>query len=459
MRHFSHLVVLAFSLLGFCACADGDSIGGSIQPGIDVVQTDTATFRLSSQTVLVDSILQKNAVAVLGEYTDARFGTTRADFMAQLYCPPEFSFPEIPDNNIDSVFLYLYFDEYYGDKSSLFEATVWQLTESLDLDRAYYTNVNIDDYCDKQTKLGSATFTPGSADNRWTTQYKYCVRVPIDSLFGQQFYLDSQDRENYPDAFSDVRHFIEYFKGLYVSTTYGNGAMVYVSHIELEFCYDYRMKNASGVMVDTTSATYFPVTGEVKQVNRYTHPDLTAYLPVSDDDSLNYLFAPAGMFTKISLPVNDICSRLSRKNINYARLKVSATELNDSEWGMTPPTKLLLLREEDIHTFFADYSLSDDLYSFSADYSTADSCFVFDLSSYVQKLIRHGDGELETGSDFSPYANMLLVPVTLIQNTDKTSLYLLPDYKPSAVKIRSAVHPRLPMKLEMVHSVKPSMVQ
>ncbi|MBQ9201168.1 MAG: DUF4270 domain-containing protein [Bacteroidales bacterium] len=457
MRHSFYLAVLALALLGGYSCTDGESIGQSIQPGQDLVLTDTATFQLNSQTVVVDSILQKNSVAVLGEYTDACFGTTKADFMAQFYCPPAFSFPEIPDNNIDSVFLYLYFDDCFGNNASLLEASVWQLTGPLDLDQAYYTNINVADYCDRQKKLGSVTFTPATADNRWTSQYDYCVRIPLDSVFGQQFYLDSRDSVNHPGAFSDVRHFIEYFNGLYVSTTYGNGAIVYISHIELEFCYDYRLKNSSGVLVDTVSATYFPVTGEVKQVNRYTHPDLTAYLPVSADDSLNYLYAPAGMFTKITLPVGDITGRLSHKNINYARLKVSAAELDDSEWGMDPPSRLLLLREEDIHSFFAGYSLPDDLYSFSATYSTSDTCFVFDLSTYLQKLIRQADGDLGATEEFTPYDKMLLVPVTLVQNTDKTSLYLLPDYRPSAVKIRSAAHPGIPMKLELVHSDKPSL--
>ena len=96
---------LALFLIPLCllcfACTQGNALGEGIQPEKDKLVTDTATFVLTSKTVITDSILQRNPKAVLGEYTDARFGTTQADFMTQLYCPPASKFPEVTDNEID----------------------------------------------------------------------------------------------------------------------------------------------------------------------------------------------------------------------------------------------------------------------------------------------------------------------------------------------------------------------
>ncbi|MDD3432134.1 MAG: DUF4270 family protein, partial [Bacteroidales bacterium] len=205
-----------------------------------------------------------------------------------------------------------------------------------------------------------------------------------------------------------------------------------------------------GVVKDTTGASYFPVTKEVRQINKYQHPDLAGYLPLSSGDSLNYIFSPAGLFTRVELPLDDIISRLEGKNINSARIKAVVTNLDDSKWGMLPPDNLLLLKEDDIHDFFAGYSNADKLYSFLASYNSQDDLFSFDLSSFLQKTVRNDS------SSFSPYNKLLMVPVSKITlNSASTStLFLVQNILPKAAKIRSARHPQKPMKLEIVYSNK-----
>ncbi|MBO7325653.1 MAG: DUF4270 family protein, partial [Bacteroidales bacterium] len=243
----------------------------------------------------------------------------------------------------------------------------------------------------------------------------------------------------------------EYFPGLYVTLSYGNGCMVYVTDAQLELCYNVKFKDKNEVLRDTVAANYFPMTKEVKQVNRYEHPDLSAYLADIESDSLNFIYAPAGLFTEVEFPLNDICQRLTEKNINYARLKVSATAFNDDAWALTPPQKLLLLKEQDIHTFFGEYNKADEINSFLADYDDDEACYVFNVSDYVQKSIRHADGDLDSTQVFEPFNKMLILPVEEVVNSDKVSLYLLQDTRPSAMKLRSE------MKLELVYSSKHQM--
>lgn len=446
MKRFA--LILITVCLTLVACTEGDSLGNNLQPGKDKLTTDTATFALTSKSIITDSILQRNPRAILGEYTDPDFGTTKADFMAQLYCPPKFSFPEVTDNEIDSVFLYLFYDEWYGNKNALFETSVYLLDKSLSLDQPYYTNINVDEYCSRKEKLGSATFTPITAKNDWTEAAAYCVRIPLDTDFAQQMLLDYKADST---LFDGPRNFTEYFPGLYVTLSYGNGCMVYVTDAQLELCYNVKFKDKNEVLRDTVAANYFPMTKEVKQVNRYEHPDLSAYLADIESDSLNFIYAPAGLFTEVEFPLNDICQRLSEKNINYARVKVSATAFNDDAWALTPPQKLLLLKEQDIHTFFGEYNKADEINSFLAEYDDDEACYVFNVSDYVQKSVRHADGDLDSTQVFEPFNKMLILPVEEVVNSDKVSLYLLQDTRPSAMKLRSE------MKLELVYSSKHQM--
>lgn len=448
MRGFFHFGAVIFLLTALLSCADGETIGGSVQPQKDIVSTDTATFRLSSQTVLVDSILQRNSSLLLGEFTDGNFGTTKAEVLTQLYCSPDFSFGSGTADEADSAFLYLFYDSWFGDSTSLFEVSVYQMNETFDLNRSYFTNIDPDDYCQRDILLGRATFTPVRSYNKWTSATKYCVRVNLDKSLGTKII---QDYKANPEHFKGSKAFNDCFKGLYLTTTYGNGSLLYLSQIELELCYGYQIQT-DGQTVDTISATYFSMTPEVRTINTFQHPDLSSYMPVQETDSLNYLYAPAGMYTSITMPVSDITSRLSHKNINYARLMLSATGFSDESWGLNPPEKLLLIREEDVHDFFASFGTADDTYSFLASYDEGNDCFIFNLSSFIQKCIRQADGNLPESSDFQSYSKLLLLPVSQITNDDGTALYLTPEITPSAVKVRSGSHSSQPMKLEMVYS-------
>lgn len=456
MKQFALYLIPVLMLL--MACTDGNSLGNTKQPDKDKLNTGTATFSLASKTIITDSILQRNPEAVLGEYTDARFGTTQADFMAQLYCPSGFSFPEVTDNEIDSVFLYLFYNEWFGDDNTLFETSVYLLEKGFDLQQAYYTNLNVDEYCPQHIKLGSATFTPVSAENEWTDVESYCVRVPLSTDFAQDL-LEKYQQD--ASAFDGPVNFAKTFPGLYVTLSYGNGCMIYINDAQLEFCYNIKYLDKDSVLRDTTAASYFAMTKEVKQVNRYAHPDLEAYLAEIENDSLDFIYAPAGLFTEVKLPMQEVCSRLSGKDvkyhINYARLKVSATDIDDDAWALSPPEKLLLLREQDVHTFFGQYNKADDLNSFLAEYDDDAECYIFNLSNFVQKSIRHADGDLDSTQTFEPYDKMLILPVKEIVNDDKVSLYLLQDTRPSAMKLRSAANEHKPMKLELVYSTKNSM--
>lgn len=437
------------------SCDENNVVGGSIQPGQDRITMYYDTVHVVSETVLVDSIFSRSSTAYLGEWTDPFFGTTKADFMAQLYCPWEFSFPD-DVVKIDSSFLYLYYENWFGDSAALMHVNVYELQTPLDSKAAYFSNMLPDNYLGSQKKLlGNSVYT---ATDMYATDsvknlstYYTVVRVPITTSLGERFLNDFTET---PGHFSSPAKFKEYFNGIYVTTDYGNGSILNLTDCELELCYGtYLYSENSGGLRDSfvVGASYFPITQEVRQINRYEHTDLSAYLNPSDaQDSLNYIFSPAGLYTNVQIPQRTF-ETLAGKTVNSVKLKVLATQLDESEFGMAPPENMLLIRADQMQDFFTRFELQDGLNSFLATYSSSTESYTFDLSYYAQKMLRSLEDSTSV-SGFTPFYKMVMVPVNVVLNDDGTKMRLEQLLTPSAVKVRNYKHPTQPMKLEMVFS-------
>lgn len=455
-RQFFLTLPLGFTLLtALTSCTDEGALGQSLQPGQDAINVYYDTVSVFSETVVVDSILSRSSAAYLGEFTDPFFGTTACDFLAQLYCPYDQAFPD-DVTQIDSAFLYLYYDSWFGDSTTLMHVTVYELDQPLKRGVPYYTNHDINPYIQQARRLGKTSFTAGdmySTDSmKLLDTYKTVVKVPIDVNLGNRFLRDSRDPVK-SAFFKTPEAFTRYFNGLYVDCDFGNGSITYVNHTELELCYGTTLESSTmdGVRDSfVLGASYFPITKEVRQVNRFSHPDLRNYVdPFNPADSLNYVFSPAGLYTRITLPTH-LFTDLSGKAINAMTLNISASQLDESTYGMAPPSTMLLIRELDAADFFSRFEVSDNVYSFLADYDSRNECYDFNLSYYAQKMVRALADS--TSTTFEPYTNLLLIPVTVVTSNDGDEVRIEQLLTPSAVKIKGWNHPTSSMKLELVYS-------
>lgn len=455
-RLFFLSILLSLTLLaGLSACTDEGVLGQSLQPGQDAIAVYYDTVGVFSETVVVDSILSRSSAAYLGEFTDPFFGTTACDFMAQLYCPYDQAFPD-DVVQIDSAFLYLYYDSWFGDSATLMHVSVYELDQPLQRGVPYYTNHDIKPYIQQARILGKTSFTAGdmySTDSmKRLDSYKTVLKVPIDVNLGNRFLSDSRDPLK-AAFFKTPEAFSRYFNGLYVDCDFGNGSITYINHTELELCYGTTLESSTmdGVRDSfVLGASYFPITKEVRQVNRFSHPDLRQYVdPFNPADSLNYVFSPSGLFTRITVP-STLFTNLSGKAINAMTLNISAAQLDEGTYAMAPPSTMLLIRESDAADFFTRFEASDNLYSFLADYDSRNECYDFNLSYYAQKMVR----ELadSTVTSFEPYTSMVLMPVTVVTSNDGDEVRIEPLLTPSAVKIKAWNHPTASMKLELVYS-------
>ncbi len=452
--HVRTFIVLVALAAGISSCSNDELLGLSVQPGQDRIEAFYDTVSVFSETKRIDSIYSRSAISYLGEFTDPFFGTSTCDFMAQLFCPYNLSFPD-DVQRIDSAFLYMTYDSWFGDSTTLMHVNVYELGRPLSWEQAYFTNQDPSAYLTGSTLLGSASFTTGdmysTAAERREDTYSTYIKVPINLALANRFLNDSRDPLK-SSFFKSPRAFRNYFNGIYVSCDFGNGSIAYINHSELELCYGTTLESKLTGLKDSfvVQAKYFPVNKEVKLVNRFEHKDLTrSFNPFNPSDSLNYIYTPAGLYTRVKVP-ESLFRNLNGKTVNALTLRLNATQLDTWKFGMSPPTSLLLIRESDAMDFFKRYETEDKLYSFLAEYDSDQKCYTFNLSYYAQKMVR----ELadSTSTTFEPFTDMLLIPVTEVINGDDATVRLDQSLTPSAVKIKGWNHPSSSMKLEVVYS-------
>lgn len=460
MKKRAFILFSVLLALGVLSCTEDNFIGSSVQPGRDVLDVRYTTMPVVSQTVFMDSVYLRNSVAVLGKFTDPTYGTIKSDFVSQLYCPYNFQFPT-QMTSIDSCFLYLYYDSWFGDSTTVMHLNVWELDKNRpDNKPLSYSSTSADDYCSK-TKL-IADYSYAAADFATSdslkelSDYQRVIRVPIDiNVLAKRFFKDNRE---HPEYFATPNAFNDYFKGLYITTDYGNGNLLYITHSELEFAYSYKMVANHSQSLDSVvvGGSYFPITKEIRQINRVEHPDLKRLVQLNPNDTINYLYAPGGMFTKVTIPdsvFEATNGEMDHSIINSFKLYVNATQLDDDwEYAMSRPKSLLLIDESKSKSFFEGFNLNDGKYSFLGNYDSNTDSYVFNLSYYAQKMIRVKAGE--SVDDFTPFTNMILVPVQAVENSSGVNIRLDHVITPSAVKIRSSKSLLNPMQLRIVYSKK-----
>lgn len=442
-------------IIGLASCSNDDVLGFPFQPEQDKIVAHYDTISVNSETIQVDSIYSRSSISYLGKFTDPFFGTSTCDFMAQLFCPYGLSFPD-DVQRIDSAFLYMKYDGWFGDSTTLMHVNVFELGKPLSWDKAYYTNVDPAEYLVGAKFLGSTAFTTGdmysTASMRRMDTYSTFIKVPIDLTLANRLLNDSRDPIK-SAFFATPQAFRNYFNGIYVSCDLGNGSIAYIDHSELELCYGTtKESNTMQGLRDSfvVEAKYFPVNKEVKMVNRFEHIDLKrSFNPLDPTDSLNYIFTPAGLYTRITVP-ESVFRNLSGKTINALKLKLNATQLSTWRFGMTPPSTLLLIRESDAKDFFQRNETEDRISSFLAEYDWNNKCYTFNLSYYAQKMVRELSDS--TSTTFEPFTKMLLIPVSILKNKDGKNIRLDQLMTPAAVKVKGSNHPVSSMKLEVVYT-------
>jgi hypothetical protein len=432
-------IAAGFFMLSGCNDEMG-LVGPTIQPDGDKSIVYTDTFMLEASTVWLDSVYGKSTYGLLGEFYDPLYGNLKSDYICQFYSSEGFRFRQMPiEGKIDSVALEIYYDrdDWTGDSLAPMQVEVFPVVKQLE--RNFYTHINPENYVDMQNPLGQQVYTPRNlnvSDSIWNlsssdANYYYPhIRIQLPEALGQKFYDETL---THPASFDNQTSFNTFFPGLYVTNTFGSGNVVVVSNTALIIYYRYLAESSSGAMDSIINTNeVFTVTREVIQLNNFRNTDITHLL--TPNDEYTYMKTPAGVFTRLTLPVKDILSRIKGRRIHDFTLSLKAMPQEEWKYTLTPPDYLLLIPEDSVSLFFKEGRLYNSVTTFiSSQYTSLTYSFgnISALLTYLQ----------ENALDNLEELHLLVVPVDVNIQTDSytgaQSVTEMNNYlRPAGVRLR-----------------------
>lgn len=433
----------------FTACDDTTGgLGYSITDTSDNLTVVADTFSVSSETVRLDKVISRSTMGYLGKIKDTETNSyITGNIMGQLCCVPEFFLPSkdsliLKDGEIaaDSCILSLYYTTYTGDSTASMKCTFHEMAKPLSETEVYPTTFEPtveNGYLRENGLTKSVTYalTDFSINDttRWSTSYRgfqIHLNDPYTDKDGKTYnnlgsYLMQKYYEN-KENFSNTYDFVHnIFPGYYIESTGGIGCMANVSLAQLLIYYKYTDGGSKYI-----ESKKFLGTEEVLQ-KTYISQDDGRLDEMKNEGSHTYLKTPAGLYTQITLPVEEIFADHNEDTLNTARIFISrennTTETTD--YSLPIPSTVLILPADSVENFFANSNIADNRDSYLATYSSSTNGYTFgNLSGMVRAMNK---AQKDSGMSSAAYAQAhpnwnkaVIVPVTTSYTTISSSSVL-----------------------------------
>ena len=463
------------------ACKDDvANTGQSVLDPSDEIIVLADTFAFSSNVISCKAITSQADSFLLGEI-ETDYGVLRGAILTQLACPEGYHYPSgenIKNVGLDSICLFMYYTTWVGDGNAPLAINAYLMDRNtFRYSGKYPTDLNISDYCSMDhsiltnhrivvasEKLDSVQSSTGT--------YVPMVRMRVNDDFADYFWRIQ--------SFKSQESFNEQFKGLLIETSFGSSTMLNVSDIALGVFYHFEYEKTPGNDTLVSDMKAFYANSEVRTVNHLFYEDKNQLVETlaNDSDTYNYIIAPAGVYTRMSFPMEQIGDTImqhmiydsllyaekdsmayliKRPYVNKAEVRVSV-ENKDNETGrnawLQPADYMLLIKESSMERFFKNKELPTDTCALlSALTQGVDSVgnaiyyYTYDLSDFLTNQLRKGsEGDKETTLE------MLLVPVTIETSATSSTTAAVSSVRQqqtmSATKIRSAYNG---MQLELIY--------
>lgn len=386
-------VVFAWSAL--CVSCDDDTsgIGSSLMPGGDAMVVSEGAYNVLTRSVRVDSVYANTNACYLGRIVDPETNSvTTCDFLAQFSLLDNFSLPEydamIHDDGgqivVDSCQLRVFVSDYQGDSLAPMKLMVQELDTNRVMEEnvKYYSNIDAQQYVNAQGGIRKTlVYTirdlsqPDSVLN--SSDYYTNIRVKLPESYGN-YLLNSYYR--HPEYFTDSYAFLHHVcPGFYFKTEGGLGAMVSVDVSTLDLFFRYRTKKSSASVENDTIVDGFVRLGATEEVLQNTSVSSSGLDELAADGSCTYLKTPSGILTEITLPIGEIVGgehyNDTINNASFSLVRMNNT--TESNFSLSAPSSVLLVRKSEYRDFFEDEQLPDSKTSFITNFSSSDNAYTF----------------------------------------------------------------------------------
>ena len=436
---FKLMAVIALTAALY-SCDDSTTGVGDFVSNIDKIEASSDTYKVTSRTIRLEEVYSRTNRAYLGRFTDPDFGQYSADFITQINCPEGFELPERLEK-ITGTSLELYYTGFYGDSLATMTVQVDELSKAIEEDDKdlYYTSYNPAKYCDgNNTFIAKKTYTAVdlsvSDSLRNTSDYYPGIKIDLGEDFSNK--IQSLYESN-PEYFKDANSFINnVLKGFYVHTIQGDGSVVYIQDIWLRINMEYTVTGSQGQDSTAIGSSVLAASKEVLMSTKMENDEKLDEL-VSDNEH-TYLKTPAGLCTEIELPVDEIYDNHENDTLNSITLSIKkykdAGISGESSYKMGIPQTLLMIRKEEMNTFFEQNKTYDNETSFLGTYDSSSNSYTF---SKLNRLISHifSEKRSETGETDSDRDKVVLIPVTTETDTEGNVIGVSHDMEVNAARL------------------------
>lgn len=389
------ILYITFCIIGFLTSCDDntDTVGGSLTNTEDLISVSDGVFKVTSRSIVVDSVISRSTTGYLGNVKDPETGTyIKSDFMTQFHTLENHIFP--PKDMLaygvhaDSCDLRLFLSSYYGDSLTSMKATIYEMAKPIEENQDYYSTfdpiknglVRIGEGAVKSSKVFSLVDMNLSDSARYSGNYTnnilFQLNEPYTDKSGKTHsnygtYIMQSFYEN-PSNFKNSYNFSHNVcPGFYIKFENGAGAMAYINSTQMNIYY------TTEDTIKHTNYNSFAGTEEVRQLTQVTN-DIERLKELANDNTCTYIKSPSGIFTELTLPVEEIYEGHENDSINSAKITLRRiNNLVDSKYSFAAPTTLLMIQKSKAREFFEKKEIANYRTSFVSTFSETTNCYTF----------------------------------------------------------------------------------
>ena len=437
---------IAILTIAISSCDENtNTMGYSLTSDADRFSLVPDTFQIGSmQSIKADSVLARSSYCYLGCIKDPETGAyISSDFTTQFnVLENENSYIFAAKKNITSLdadgepvatscYLSVFINDYLGDSLTAMKLVVEELDRPIEENRPYYSNFNpetsgyIREGGLKQAKVYSMvdlTLSDSMRNVRQTNNYYSYINIPLNKQYKAK---DGVTYNNYgtylmrtyyqhPEYFKSSYSFIKNVcPGFYIKNVDGQGVMAEILSVQLNVDYKF---NTDGK--EYSGSKVFYGTEEVMQTTHISNDKGKIDSLVNKVKDCTYLKTPAGIFTEVTLPIEEIKKGHANDSILSAKITFQRmVDLNNrTDDLLSDATELLMIERDSLYSFFEQSNVTNNRTSYLAVYNLSLNTYTY---NNISSLINHMYANRDKGS--KNWNKVVLVPVKT--NSVTTSAY------------------------------------
>lgn len=472
------ILCIALTALAITSCDDNTSyLGSTLTNKLDSLNISADTFEVTTRSIIADSVLSRNSVGYLGRIKDPETGAyITGDFMTQFHTMENYDFPKEDsitsrdaNNEIiaDSTEIRLYYTSYFGDSLNAMKLTTYEMATPVEEGNLYYSNFDPQssgmvksDGIHKQ-KVFTINDLSVRDSIRTLSTYTKNIRIVINEPYTKDgvtyhnygtYLMKSyyKNKNYYKNSYNFIHNLCP---GFYFKINNGLGSMAYISVSQLNVYFRYISSDSiySGI-------ASFGGTEEVLQTTKITN-DTKTINKLAADSTCTYIKSPAGIFTEMSIPIDNIMKGHENDTLNTA--KVVLTRINNntqSKYELGIPKTLLIIPKDSLYSFFENSDIANSKTSYITTYSSTYNTYTFanisGLIAYIYAKKTKGVADNSNWVAQHPDWNkFVIIPVTTTYNSSSELTKVVHDMSLTSTRlVGGSDNKHDPIKINVIYS-------